>query len=175
MAKLENYKGSIDLISGLRAKNNGDFPLMEAHDIVVDEYGTRLDEKLKNTTLPGSIIRFFRHDFQLDLFDGFDGYWTVQGSVITTDEDQYLYISDLSSKVPNAFTGLEVDYNLVSLGFIGDQLSVINTDTNDVIKLSVNNFSDMVTEINSAPGTVTEDVVIKLINQAITGALEEEY
>lgn len=47
MAKLPNYNGSIDLIAGLRAKNNGDFPLMEAHDILVDENGKRLDEKLE--------------------------------------------------------------------------------------------------------------------------------
>lgn len=46
MAKLENYSGSIDLISGLRQKNNGDFPLLTAHDVQVDENGKRLDEKL---------------------------------------------------------------------------------------------------------------------------------
>ena len=46
MADLENYKGTIDLIAGLRPKNNGNFPLMQAHDIVVDENGTRLDEYL---------------------------------------------------------------------------------------------------------------------------------
>lgn len=54
MAKLSNYKGSVDLISGLRPQNNGDFPLMQAHDIVVDESGTRLDEKLKNIGTSGS-------------------------------------------------------------------------------------------------------------------------
>lgn len=48
MAKLSNFKGSVDLISGLRPKNNGTFPLMEAHDIVVDKDGTRLDEKLES-------------------------------------------------------------------------------------------------------------------------------
>ena len=46
MGKLSNYGGSVTLISGLTPKNNGDFPLMEAHDVVVDESGTRLDEKL---------------------------------------------------------------------------------------------------------------------------------
>lgn len=46
MAKLENYTGSIDLISGLRPKNNGTFPLMEAHDVLVASDGTRLDAKL---------------------------------------------------------------------------------------------------------------------------------
>lgn len=48
MDKLNNYNGSIDLISGLRPKNNGNFPLMEAHDVQVDENGTRLDEALQN-------------------------------------------------------------------------------------------------------------------------------
>lgn len=43
---MENYKGTIDLISGLRPKNGKDFPLMQAHDIMVAEDGTRLDEKL---------------------------------------------------------------------------------------------------------------------------------
>ena len=49
MAKIQSYQGSIDLISGLRPKNNGDFPLLEAHDVLVDEKGTRLDEKIKNS------------------------------------------------------------------------------------------------------------------------------
>lgn len=46
MAKLPNYNGSIDLISGLRPKNSGTFPLMEAHDVLVASDGTRLDAKL---------------------------------------------------------------------------------------------------------------------------------
>lgn len=48
MAKLENYTGSVELISGIRQKNNGDFPLMEAHSVQVDESGKRLDELLDN-------------------------------------------------------------------------------------------------------------------------------
>lgn len=43
---MNNYKGSIDLISGLRPKNNGAFPLMEAKDIQTREDGTRLDAEL---------------------------------------------------------------------------------------------------------------------------------
>ena len=46
MAKLENYNGSIELISGIIQKNNQDFALMEAHAVLVDEEGTRLDEKI---------------------------------------------------------------------------------------------------------------------------------
>lgn len=44
MAKLNNYTASVEIQSGMKPKNDGDFPLMQAHDIVVDENGTRLDE-----------------------------------------------------------------------------------------------------------------------------------
>ncbi len=43
---MAQYKGSVELISGLTQKNGGDFPLMEAHAIQVDATGKRLDEKL---------------------------------------------------------------------------------------------------------------------------------
>lgn len=46
MAKLENYTGSVELISGIKQKNNVDFPLAEAHSIQVDEDDKRLDEAL---------------------------------------------------------------------------------------------------------------------------------
>lgn len=36
----------IELISKVKPKNNGNFALMDAHDIEVDEQGKRLDEKL---------------------------------------------------------------------------------------------------------------------------------
>lgn len=45
-----SYTGSIDLISGLRPKNNGTFPLINAPDVLVDETSdTRLDEALAAT------------------------------------------------------------------------------------------------------------------------------
>jgi hypothetical protein len=46
MAKLENYNGSIEVVAGFKQKNDNDFPLMEAHSIVVDDDEVRLDEKL---------------------------------------------------------------------------------------------------------------------------------
>lgn len=46
MSKLSNYFGSIDLISGLRPKGGQDFPLMDAHSVLVGENGERLDERL---------------------------------------------------------------------------------------------------------------------------------
>ena len=45
---MAKYKFTVDLISGLRPKNNADFPLVKAHDVQVAEDGTRLDEVLEN-------------------------------------------------------------------------------------------------------------------------------
>lgn len=40
---------AIEIISTLKPKNNGDFPVAEAADVSVDKNGTRLDAKLKTT------------------------------------------------------------------------------------------------------------------------------
>lgn len=44
------YNGSIELISGLKPKNNGDFPLVSAPDVQVDDNGTRLPAMLAKIT-----------------------------------------------------------------------------------------------------------------------------
>ena len=54
MSTIPNYKGGIKLSGGLAPKGDGTFPLMEAHDIVVDESGKRLDEKLGELDEGGS-------------------------------------------------------------------------------------------------------------------------
>lgn len=58
----ENYKGSIELISGLKQKNDVDFPLMEAHAVAVYETDLegqtteiRLDEKLRRLKEESSV------------------------------------------------------------------------------------------------------------------------
>jgi hypothetical protein len=57
MAKLENYDGSVELISGLKQKNDGDFPLVEANAVQTRADGTRLDaelEELRNNAGTGT-------------------------------------------------------------------------------------------------------------------------
>lgn len=44
---MSNYKYSVDLISGLRPKNDADFPLVRAHDVQSRDDGTRLDAELE--------------------------------------------------------------------------------------------------------------------------------
>lgn len=47
MARNTSYTGSIDLISGVRPKNGGTFPLIDAADVQTREDGTRLDGELE--------------------------------------------------------------------------------------------------------------------------------
>lgn len=44
------YNGSVELISGLKAKNGGTFPLVNAPDVQVDDDGTRLPVMLAKIT-----------------------------------------------------------------------------------------------------------------------------
>ena len=48
MAYLKNYNGTVELIAGITQKGNGNFPLVEANAVQIDETGTRLDDKLAN-------------------------------------------------------------------------------------------------------------------------------
>lgn len=43
---MTEYNGSIELVSGITPKNNGDFPLVNAHDVQTNSNGQRLDEAL---------------------------------------------------------------------------------------------------------------------------------
>lgn len=44
------YNGSVELISGIKPKNGGTFPLVNAQDVQVGEDGTRLPAKLEKIT-----------------------------------------------------------------------------------------------------------------------------
>lgn len=46
MSKLENYTGSVTLISGITQKNGGDFPLVEANAVLAGPDDLRLDKVL---------------------------------------------------------------------------------------------------------------------------------
>ena len=52
---MAEYKGSVELISGLTQKNGGTFPLVNATAVQVDNTGKRLVEKLKELETSGDI------------------------------------------------------------------------------------------------------------------------
>lgn len=47
MGKSDKYTGNVELIDGLIPAEGRDFPLMDAHYVMVED-GTRLDDKLDN-------------------------------------------------------------------------------------------------------------------------------
>lgn len=53
--KLENYTGSVTLAAGITPIGDGDYPLVEAADVQVDNAGTRLDVKLRELQEKDSI------------------------------------------------------------------------------------------------------------------------
>ena len=79
----ENYKGSIELISGLKQKNNLDFPLMEANAVAVyeqDESEVRLDEKLRQLKEDASISEDTKTEIKESIFTD-TRYTTLSGKV----------------------------------------------------------------------------------------------
>lgn len=61
MARWKDFIASIFLPSGIKPK--GDFPLMDAHDIVTED-GTRLDEKLKSIGTGGNVTTVYNEKNQ---------------------------------------------------------------------------------------------------------------
>ena len=47
MGKLNNYKGTVKISSGLACKSGYDYPLAEAHSILIGENDARLDQKIQ--------------------------------------------------------------------------------------------------------------------------------
>lgn len=47
---MAQYNGSIELISGIKQANNGNFPLVDASAVQVDDTGKRLNEALQELT-----------------------------------------------------------------------------------------------------------------------------
>lgn len=54
------YNGSIELISGITPKNKGNFPLVNAKDIQVDDDGVRLSEALTNVISNSEIEKILK-------------------------------------------------------------------------------------------------------------------
>lgn len=69
MAKLKNFKGSVPISSGLCGIGGRDYPLVQAHDVQVDEDGTRLDEKLESIGGGGGNANFIFADSEKELPD----------------------------------------------------------------------------------------------------------
>jgi hypothetical protein len=108
MATLENYEGSVVLISGItKPEGSKDYPLVEAHDILVGAGDKRLDAKLQEIEASGGNGGgSYVLELQVELTDGEE---PITG-VLTADQ-----CTDISANAPNVFvklTGLEDAVNI---------------------------------------------------------------
>lgn len=70
---MAEFKGTVELIGGLTPKNNGDFPLMTAKDIQVDDDGTRLDTRLEELSSGGTSGADGKSAYEVAVANGFEG------------------------------------------------------------------------------------------------------
>ena len=84
---MAEYKGSVELIGGLKPKNDLDFPLCSAHQVQVDETGKRLDEKL---------LEIGNGESGNDGEDG--GYYTPSVEVLPDESETKIIFSNMPSK-----------------------------------------------------------------------------
>ena len=126
MAKLKNYKGTVQLVSGITQNNNQTYPLMEANAVQVDEDGKRLDEELNeinasiqnnneiitNTVPVGTILEWMSQNAP-------EYYLQLNGQSLSISEYPELYSvlgktyggTDTTFKLPNQNAGANVTLN----------------------------------------------------------------
>ena len=97
------YTGSIELISGIKPKNNGNFPLIESHDVIYATGDVRLDTLVDGFS--GSIKTYIDNAITVvkDLADNYNTALderldTLEGIVDTTDK------TPIGTRITNAVT-----------------------------------------------------------------------
>lgn len=189
MDKLPNYNGSIDLISGLRPKNNGTFPLMEAHDVQVTET-QRLDEMF---SAPESWLPVYNGENEGGTAGGGSGggnyVLELTGENGTLTDEQYQAVVDNFPNVVVFYSNAFFSHSSRRLGnnflFIGEYPETLNTPTENIKKLIVlveqdktytlysnipsggtaGGGSDIVVEVNELPTENIDENTIYLLNK----------
>lgn len=180
MAKLENYTGSIDLISGLRQKNGGTFPLMDANAVQTREDGTRLDVELDEIKQSiedkkGSVIVEVGYDAETDVAtadkSASEIYALVQGGAsvvaVVNGENRYPY--------KRATLNIDGEATLVEFSFteVGRQNDNVAT-----YGINIDNFKDGTIWFNEyvcAGGDTSElEAKIEILEQQMADILYTE-
>jgi hypothetical protein len=115
------YSGSIDLISGIRPKNNGTFPLVNAADVYVEGDDTRLPEVLGRSAPAYGTSAEWRANPTFIPAAGRIVIWSDRGQVTqkrVVDGEEV----DVQVNVPGIKVGDGTAYN-VDLPFVGDDVT----------------------------------------------------
>ena len=163
MKTLPNYNPALQAAAGLTPM--GDFPIAEAHDILVDENGTRLDEKLSNISEPDlsgyaktSDLSGYAKSKDLEKFDIISRIMARNGTILGITIGRPTLDSEIFYYAGFDFTGTEVvipnvlPYHLVVQNFsnadklksvyIGASVEEISSAFNGCSALETVTFSD---------------------------------
>lgn len=151
MSKLPNYTGTIKLISGLTQANGQDFPILEAHSIVVDEAGTRLDSLVSQ--IPNMMTKFGSvNEFEDKRYITFDkstyfqteAFESVNFSAYSTEHSHaYYYLVSSGNIVIDAREGQlfvhylatpEQDDDAANKKYVDDQISTVMSNMTSGLK-----------------------------------------
>lgn len=102
------YNGSIDLISGIRPKNNGQFPLVNAKDIYVDET-QRQDAQVAQLLERIDALENEKESVVTAIFDPENELisLTCSGSATTTLANEIIEIAGTTDGLPSYSTDTE--------------------------------------------------------------------
>lgn len=156
MSKLSNYTGTIKLISGLTQANGQDFPILEAHAIVVDDNDTRLDtivEAVQNKQDRWATVKF--------------------GSQLVSDEDTILIYNNgrtATVQLYNGGTARLLGATEAQIHTVKTYLNVINDGT---IELSYDSSEKVLIKgVKTSDGSnVYEAANVDYVNNKITEAM----
>lgn len=188
MAKLEKYKGSVEMQSGM--KPMGSYPLMEAHDVIIAENGARLDEAFEPIVLSAAStgkdafeafalyelygkkviweMVFESGDTERCEMIGFNSlkfqmYFlcTITKQIITIDFAMAEHEDTLENFLIYEDIGGDIDESI---------LAQINTNKSDIagIKTSVTNLGNKDTELGNKIVTLENDMNTRFNNLPVT-------
>lgn len=105
---MSKYSGSIELISGIRQANGGDFPLVDASAIQVDDTGKRLDKALEEIRL--SSYPIVETSDSILMPDQFYVFGTVDSLVVTLQDvdDGYTHEYCFEFSTADKFYGMSI-------------------------------------------------------------------
>lgn len=176
---MSEYKGSIELISGITQKGGGDFPLASAKDIQVDDNGTRLDAKL--TEVGKKLLPSVTSSDNGKVLSVVSGTWSASKpatslpTVSTSDNGKTLTVVNgaWAVSMPQGGSAEIPVYDLPALGVptivVGASAQYIEADTTSVLNDLANGSIVMINNYDIGDGVPMP--MRKIVNASVTDGM----